>query len=132
MKPLIFDSSALVAYFLREEGGEKVAKVLKSAVQINAPLHLSPIQLGEVFYIISRKEGPLQAQNAVNLLEEMLFETPTLDKELALSAAQLKLEYDLGYADAFAAALALQKNGELVTGDKDFKPLEKNLKIHWI
>lgn len=35
-------------------------------------------------------------------------------------------------ADAFAAALAKGMNAELVTGDPEFKPLEKELRIHWL
>ena len=30
------------------------------------------------------------------------------------------------------AALAKEKKAELVTGDPDFKPLEKEIKIHWL
>ena len=35
-------------------------------------------------------------------------------------------------ADAFAAALAKTKSAELVTGDAEFKPLEKEIKINWL
>ena len=35
-------------------------------------------------------------------------------------------------ADAFAAALAKEKKAELVTGDPEFKALEKEIKIHWL
>ncbi len=33
---------------------------------------------------------------------------------------------------AFAAALARARNCELVTGDPEFKPLEKEIKINWL
>jgi hypothetical protein len=35
-------------------------------------------------------------------------------------------------ADAFAAALAKEKKAELVTGDPEFKPLEKEIKVKWL
>jgi predicted nucleic acid-binding protein len=39
----------------------------------------------------------------------------------------------MSLADAFAAALANQQKAELVTGDKEFKPLESVLKkIIWL
>jgi hypothetical protein len=38
----------------------------------------------------------------------------------------------LAYADAFAAALAMAEEATLVTGDPEFKPLEKSLSIQWI
>ena len=34
--------------------------------------------------------------------------------------------------DAFAAALAKDKKAELVTGDPEFKALEKEIKIVWL
>jgi predicted nucleic acid-binding protein len=44
----------------------------------------------------------------------------------------LKTAHDLGLADACAAALAKSKKAELVTGDMEFKALEKELKIDWL
>jgi len=38
----------------------------------------------------------------------------------------------MSLADAFAAALAKEKKTELVTGDLEFKPLEKEIKINWL
>lgn len=132
MKPLIFDSSALLTYFLGEEGTEEVQKLLKMAIHEDAPLFLSPINLGEIYYIISRREGKERAESIVKMLDELFFEMPPVDVETSLSAARLKAKYGLGYADAFAAVLALGKNGELVTGDKEFKVLEKELTIRWV
>jgi ribonuclease VapC len=38
----------------------------------------------------------------------------------------------MSYADCFAAALAIKKKCELITGDKEFKQVEKEIKIRWI
>jgi ribonuclease VapC len=38
----------------------------------------------------------------------------------------------IAYADCFAAALALQQNATLVTGDPEFKHLENQITIHWV
>jgi predicted nucleic acid-binding protein len=38
----------------------------------------------------------------------------------------------MSLADACAAALAKEKKAELVTGDAEFKPLEKEIKITWL
>ncbi len=37
----------------------------------------------------------------------------------------------ISLAAAFAAALAKEKEAELLTGDPEFKALEKDLKIDW-
>lgn len=36
------------------------------------------------------------------------------------------------YADCFAAALAKLRNAERVTGDRDFKQIEAEIKIGWL
>jgi predicted nucleic acid-binding protein len=132
LKPLIFDTSALLSYFLGEEGAEKIQKLLKSAAHDDSPLLLSPINLGEIYYIVSRRDGETKAESVIKILDELFFESPPIDKETSLSAASLKVKYGLGYADAFAAALTFQQKGELVTGDKEFKVIEKELTIHWV
>jgi predicted nucleic acid-binding protein len=38
----------------------------------------------------------------------------------------------MSYADCFAAALAKCKKADLVTGDKEFMPLDGEIKIYWI
>jgi hypothetical protein len=44
-------------------------------------------------------------------------------------AAILKATKKLSYAEAFAAALARISNAELVTGDREFKEVEDEIKI---
>jgi predicted nucleic acid-binding protein len=51
---------------------------------------------------------------------------------LADTAADFKPRFKLSLADAFAAALAKEKKTELITGDPEFKPLEKVIKVHWL
>lgn len=38
----------------------------------------------------------------------------------------------MSYADAFAAALSKEKKAGLVTGDPEFKALEKEIDINWL
>jgi len=54
------------------------------------------------------------------------------NKDLTLQAARLKASHRMSYADCFAAALAMKRKCELVTGDKEFKQVESQLKIRWI
>ena len=51
------------------------------------------------------------------------------DAELA---ARFKAHHRISYADCFAAALAKVSNGEVVTGDKEFKAVEGKIKISWL
>jgi predicted nucleic acid-binding protein len=47
-------------------------------------------------------------------------------------AADFKARHKLSLADAFAAALAKERKAELITGDPEFKALEKEIKIGWL
>ena len=48
------------------------------------------------------------------------------------TAADFKARFKLSLADAFATALAKEKKAELVTGDPEFRPLEREIKTHWL
>jgi predicted nucleic acid-binding protein len=54
------------------------------------------------------------------------------DWNLTRQAAAFKANGNISYADCFAAALAKLKKAELVTGDKEFKALEGEIKIVWL
>jgi predicted nucleic acid-binding protein len=54
------------------------------------------------------------------------------DLALAKQAAIFKATHKLAYADCFAAALVKLKNAELITGDPEFKAVEKEIKINWL
>lgn len=53
-------------------------------------------------------------------------------RALADSAADFKAGFKLSWADAFAAVLAKERRVELVTGDREFKPLEEEIKVQWL
>lgn len=51
---------------------------------------------------------------------------------MADTAAAVQARFKNSLADSFAAALAKSQKAELLTGDTEFKPLEKEIKIHWL
>jgi len=53
-----------------------------------------------------------------------------VDLEHATRAAALKQKHNLGYADAFAAELAIERGAWLVTADPEFSKLEKALSVY--
>lgn len=55
-----------------------------------------------------------------------------VDIQLAREAARLKATKKFSYADCFAAAMARLRKGEVITGDKEFKIFENEVKIAWI
>jgi ribonuclease VapC len=58
---LVFDTFALMAHFEAEPGGEKVSSLLKDAGNGGISVAMSLINVGELFYIISRQQGKAKA-----------------------------------------------------------------------
>jgi len=54
------------------------------------------------------------------------------DWDLTQEAARFKSQNKMSYADCYAAALAKSKKADLVTGDGEFKAVEKAINIQWV
>lgn len=128
----VLDSFALIAYFRDEAGAEIVENLLVTAGKKDAPLHMTEVNYAEVKYSIVKKDGAEAWEEAAKILQGLPIEFHPATRELADLAAGYKARFKLSLADAFAAALAKEKKAELVTGDQEFKALEKEIKIGWM
>jgi predicted nucleic acid-binding protein len=52
-----------------------------------------------------------------------------VDRDRAIRAAALKQRHGLGYADAFAAELAIEREAWLVTADPEFAKVGEELSV---
>ncbi len=134
MSLFVVDSFALIAFFRNEPGGKAMLSYLESAYDKSITLAICTYNLGEIYYMLCRKESPAKA-------EEVLYETVHLpidiyqpDWELTYEAAKLKAAGSLSYADAHAAALSLHLHATLLTGDREFDSLKmiKTFKVKYI
>jgi predicted nucleic acid-binding protein len=132
MPAKVLDSFALIAYFRDEPGAETVENLLVTAGRKDAPLHMTEVNYAEVKYSIVKKDGPAAWQDAAKILHSLPIEFHPANRSLADAAADLKARFKISLADAFAAALAREKKAELVTGDPEFKELDKEIKINWL
>lgn len=128
----VLDASALLAYLWKEPGYEKVKELLTKAVENQRDLLMATVNWGEVCYVLTRENGREEAERVLMLVETFPIEFVEVDLVLARQAAILKATYKLPFADCFAAALTKLRKGELVTTDKDFKAVEKEIKIIWV
>ncbi len=128
----ILDASALMAYLEKEPGHEKVQDLLAKAIEDEKSLLMTTVNFGEVYYLIVREKGAQEAENILQLLQTLPIDIIPVDWELTKQAAVYKATSRLAYLDSFAAALAKLRKGELVTTDKDFKAVEKEIKIVWV
>lgn len=128
----VLDSFAVLALLGGETGSEEVSDLLRRAQQGTARVLMNWVNAGEVAYIVERQWGKRKAYEALGALEATQIEFVAVDRALALRAAALKASHPLAYADAFAAALAMQEDGVLMTGDPAFEAVGGNLRLHWL
>ena len=131
-KDKVLDSYALLAFFEGEAAGEKVRDILKDAAEHGRELWLSVINWGEVLYVIERKAGKDKRDDIARLMSQMHLRVVDADQEMTMLAASYKARGRISYADCFAAALAKTKKAEVVTGDKEFKEVEDEIKVSWL
>lgn len=129
---VVLDSFAILALLGKEAGSDEVSRLMRQAQEEELRLLMSWVNVGEVAYIVERRWGKSQLYQVLGILEATNIEFVAVGRELALLAASVKAQHPLAYADAFAAALAMQRGAVLVTGDPEFKALEDVLKIHWL
>jgi ribonuclease VapC len=126
------DSHALLKLLRDEPGAEMVSQLLEKATQRDQAVHMTEVNYAEVQYIVRRKDGDAAWANIANELKAAPIEFHPATRRLADLAAEFKARHKISLADAFAAALAKERKAELVTGDPEFKALEKEIKIHWL
>ena len=128
MKEYVLDANALIRYFQNQAGAETVDRLISKAQRDQARLSISAVNLGEVLYTLAKSIGLNRTMEYIQALGQSV-ETVPIDQEFALSAATIKFQYKLGYADSIAALLAMRRRGTLVTADPEFIKFGKRLKV---
>ena len=128
----VIDAHALMVYLEREPGFEKVSELFSQAAEKGVDLLMSAVNFGEVYYIVLRECGRLKAEEIVRTIEAFPIDILAADKELAQVAGNFKASKKMSYADCFAAALAKVNKAELITGDEEFREVEKEISVRWL
>lgn len=55
-----------------------------------------------------------------------------VDQPLVKSAAEIKSQHAVSYADAFCVATAQRINGTVLTSDREFRAVEHLVKVKWL
>jgi len=132
MKATVLDSYAVITYLQRQAGYEDVAAIFDECVTKDREVFLCIVNWGEVIYHALRTGGEQRARLAEDILHALPINLIEANRELTHQAARIKAFNKMSYADCFAAALAMKNKCELMTGDKEFKHVEKDIKIRWI
>jgi predicted nucleic acid-binding protein len=131
MRRYVLDANALISFLEERHGaGEKVRHLLNEALRQELPILMSAVNWGEVFYIAWRRHGERRAREAEAKILQLPIAVMAVDRERATRAAGIKQKYSLGYADSFAAELAIERGAWLVTADPEFEKFGKSLAIY--
>ncbi|MEI7751766.1 MAG: type II toxin-antitoxin system VapC family toxin [Candidatus Omnitrophota bacterium] len=128
----VLDASALITFLERGKGFEKVKAAMASAVDHRENLLMSVVNWGEVLYILIRRCGLEKAEQIVKLIKTLPIELVSADEAITREASLYKALQKLPYVDSFAAALAKIHHTELLTSDKEFQMVEKDIRISWV
>jgi ribonuclease VapC len=132
VKTIVLDSYALLAYFGKEAGWDTVAELLADAAADRYVLQCCVVNWGKVLYITERVYGTDKADEVEAVMDDLPIEFVDADRALTREVARLKVEGGLACADCFAAGLALVTDGEVMTGDPEFKAIEEQVAVRWL
>ena len=131
MRRYVLDANALIGFLEDREGtASRVERLFDQALEQQAPLLMSAVNWGEAFYVIWRNEGERRALQIEKDVQDLPLTIVAADRDRATRAAALKQKHNLGYADSFAAEVAIERGASLVTADPEFSKLGKALSVY--
>ena len=131
----VLDSWAVMGWLQGEAPVRGVVRrILKQAEAGKLDLAMSWINVGEVFYLLSKRHGNTEAERFLSKVPSMPLQAVLPDEGTIIEAARWKSQYRIAYADAFAVETARRLQARLITGDPELRPLEVAgvIKLHWV
>ena len=134
MAAKVLDSWALIAFLEDEPAANDVEKLLQQATQGKQKLLMSVLNWGEVYYNTMREVSQEAAEQQAQEIAALPIDVIGVGDDLTLArqAAIFKARHKMSYAGCFAAALAKERNAQLVTGDREFKAVQGEIQIGWL
>ena len=123
----VLDTSAVMRLLFDEPGAEDVQQILEG----DEPVALPFIALMELRYILLRRLPPERVEHLTAMLRASQAEIPESDPAWGAAAARVKAGGGLSLADAWMAALALQRRAPLVHRDPEFESVP-GLQSFWV
>ncbi len=127
----IFDSHALLKFFQKEKGYEKVVNLLEEIRKTGATKYINAINLGEIIYTTKREFGDQKKLEVLANIERLSFTILPVSNDLIFQAAEYKAQYSISYGDCFTLASAIEHKANIVTGDPEFMKVEQLVNIIW-
>lgn len=133
----ILDACALLAWINEEKGKgyEKVDSLLSRAGTGEIAVHMSIINLTEVYYGLIRDDGMEMAGEIMKGVDDLPIRIiGTVTRTVYQEAARFKVSYSMSLADTFLCATAKSLSATIVTKDSEIETAEQpeRLSVLWI
>lgn len=128
----ILDACAMLAYLNNEDGVEVIGEMLEKGSRNEVKIFITAMDLAEIYHIVLKKEGRDKALKTILLIKNLPVECVGLDEPLLMLAGEIRVQFPLSLGDALVAAVAKTRKAKIITGDNDFKSLEKEIECVWI
>lgn len=128
MAEYVLDSYAVLTLLSDEPGAMDLAAMIEDR---HNQFWMSVVNLGEVYYIVARKEGEpaaVQAIGDIQSQENVTVVDATWDR--VLRAAKFKIGGGLSYANSFACGLAAERGAVVLSGDPELRSAA-GIKVLW-
>lgn len=125
----VLDTSALLTLIEDEAGADVVQNIIESVGSGTVRIFVSFMSFMEVFYITLQERDIEEAQTRVYLMESLPITRVESTASLSVIAARLKAKHRISVADAWIAALAVEKNAVLIHKDPEFDQAEDVLEV---
>ena len=123
----VLDTSALLAFMTGEDGADQVEKILLGKEN---RLFIPWAVLFEVYYITKQTRGEKEADRRFVLIKELpasiLWQ---MEEPEVLTAARIKAQFPISFADSIIAATAFRLDAILVHKDPEYDRLSGMIKL---
>ncbi len=128
MKKILFDTSALLCWILKQKNFELVRQRLKRVENHSAEGFISGITITELICTLGKEEIK-KAFQTIAFLEESDIKALAATKETFFTAGNIRLQYkqkNLSTADCVILATAIQENvDEVVSSDQQWNGIQE-------
>lgn len=131
----VLDACALIAFFRKESGWEKIGQRITNATDGSATLIMHNATVAEVYYDSLRYNASKASQLLSSLAGLPVHFTSLLNNDFIKSIGFYKTHYKMSFADCFVCATAEIYDATIVTSDRhEFETGEKDgrLRFEWI
>ena len=124
-KIFVLDTSALMTFIEQEDGAERVREII-----LHQQILIPWLAVLEVVYISHRELGESEAMTRYAMLKRLNGKIIwDADESVLLTAARLKANHRLSFADSVIASFAIQNQATLLHKDPEYDALKGQVEM---